>query len=342
MMTYAWIISTIGASLPTDKSDTMKIEIITTKNESLRETGFGTTKACNSVLDSINLMGHSATLNVSQSIEDLNDVVQRRPDLVVLAVKYIVTQNEETIWLSEFFEKNGINFSGSLKDTLMFDSDKVLAKSHLKDRSISTARYFTAVPGEYTRDYDIPINYPLFLKPSDAANGNGIDEFSFVNNFAEFESKVSSLYNLYELPILVEEYLDGQEFTVAMIKTKNGDLLVSSVEVVPPKANNGIRILGEKVVKNEAEGLKVIEDSIVMGRVKKLAIDVYMDLGIRDYGRVDIKSNKSGQCFFMEANLVPGMTNGTSYFPKAFEMELGLSYEEVIELIVDEGISRVQ
>ena len=87
MMTYTWIISIIGASLPTNKSETMKIEIITTKNESLKETGFGTMKACSSVLDSINLMGHSAVLNVSQSIEDLNDVVKRRPDLVVLAVK---------------------------------------------------------------------------------------------------------------------------------------------------------------------------------------------------------------------------------------------------------------
>lgn len=342
MMTYIWIISKIGTSLPTNKSDTMKIEIITTENKALKETGFGTVKACSSVLDSINLMGHSATLNVCQTIEDLNDVVKRKPDLVILAVKYIITQDEGSVWLSEFFEKNGINFSGSQRDALMFDSDKVLAKEYLKDRSISTARYFTAIPGQYTRDYDIPINYPLFLKPSDAANGNGVDEFSFVSSFAEFEKKVSSLYELYKLPILVEEYLDGQEFTVAMIKTKNGDLLVSSVEVIPPKANNGIRILGEKAVESNPEGLKLIKDSIVMQRVKKLAIDVYMDLGIRDYARVDIKSNKSGQCFFIEANLVPGMANDTSYFPKAFKMELGLSYEEVIELIVDEGISRVQ
>jgi D-alanine-D-alanine ligase len=299
-------------------------------------------QACNNVLDSVNSMGHSGMLNVCLTQEDLNDVVKRKPDLVMLAVKYIITPDEETIWLSEFLEKNGINFSGSLRDTLMFDSDKVLAKSYLKDRSISTARYFTAIPGQFTRDYDIPINYPLFLKPSDAANGNGVDEFSFVNSFAEFEKKVASLYKLYELPILVEEYLDGQEFTVAMIKTKDGDLLVSSVEVITPNSNNGIITLGEKVVESDPEGLKIISDSIMMERVKKLAIDVYMDLGIRDYGKVDIKTNKSGQCYFMEANLVPGMTNGSSYFPKAFEMELGLSYDEVIGLIVDEGISRVQ
>ena len=324
------------------KSDAMKIEIITTENSTLKETGFGTIKACNSVLKSVTSMGHNASLNVCQTVEELNEVVKRKPDLVVLAVKYIITEDEETIWLSEFFEKNGINFSGSQKDTLMFDSDKVLAKSYLKDRSVSTARFFTAVPGEYTRDYDIPINYPLFLKPSDAANGNGVDEFSCVNNFSQFESKVLSLYEMYNLPVLVEEYLDGQEFTVAMIKTKAGDLLVSSVEVVPPKTNSGIRVLGEKIVQTHPEELKIIEDSSIMDSVKKLAIDVYMDLEIRDYARIDIKANTSGQCFFMEANLVPGMSNDSSYFPKAFEMEHGLSYDKIIELIVDEGISRVQ
>lgn len=36
MMTYNWSISIIGASLATDKSDTMKIEIITTENENFK------------------------------------------------------------------------------------------------------------------------------------------------------------------------------------------------------------------------------------------------------------------------------------------------------------------
>jgi len=35
------------------------------------------------------------------------------------------------------------------------------------------------------------------------------------------------------------------------------------------------------------------------------------------------------------------MTNGTSRFTEAFTIGLGLTYDEIIELIVDEGISRV-
>ena len=157
----------------------MKIEILTTPNDALKETGFGTRSACNSVLDSVNRMGHTVSLTVCKTLNDLHDVVRRKPDFVVLAVKYIVVENEEKIWLSEFFFENEIAFSGSSRSVLEFDSNKVLAKSHLGSKGIKTADFFTAVPGQYKRESDLPIIFPLFLKPQDAANGNGVDDLSF-------------------------------------------------------------------------------------------------------------------------------------------------------------------
>jgi D-alanine-D-alanine ligase len=319
----------------------MKIEIITTPNEELKETGFGKLNACNSILHAVKKMGYTVELTVCRSLKDLEDVVQRKPALVIQAVKYLVVENEKEIWLSEYFDQNSINYSGSSRETLKFDSDKVLAKSYLKERGVNTANYFTAIPGEYKSDSALPLQYPLFLKPSDAANGNGIDDLSLVKNFSEFESKVSFLYEMFQLPVLVEEYLDGPEYTVAIIKTIAGDLLVSAIEVVPSVSKNGLRILGEKAKKEDTEELKKTEDNFLMDRVKSLAIDAFIDLGARDFGRIDIKMNKNGHCFFMEANLVPGMTQGSSYFPKAFEIAHGLNYDQVIGLIVEEGMSRV-
>ncbi len=319
----------------------MKIEVITTPNEELKETGFGKLIACNSFLNSIKKMGYDATLSICKTVGDLEEVVKRKPDLVILAVKYVSIKNGDDIWLSDFFSKNEINFSGSSREVLKYDSDKVLAKSYLKTKGIKTANYFTAIPGQYKCEAELPIKYPLFLKPMDAANGNGIDDLSFVNNFQDFENKLKSLYELFNLPVLVEEYLDGQEYTVAVIKTRNDKLLVSAVEIVPEQSTNGLRILGAKAKKDDTEELKKTENSELIKRVKKLAVDTYINLGIRDFGRIDIKTNKSGQCYFMEANLVPGMTSGSSYFPRACEIEYELSYDEVVQLIIEEGISRV-
>jgi len=319
----------------------MNIEIITTPNEELKESGFGSFKSCNNVLESIINMGYNVILTVCTTFGDLEKVVKRKPDLVMLAVKYLSFENENNIWLSDYFAQNFINYTASSREVLRFDSDKVLAKLHLKEKGIKTADYFTALPNQYKSAKELPISFPLFLKPIDAANGNGIDDLSFVTNFTDFESKVLSLYDTFKLPILVEEYLDGQEFTVAVIETTNGNLIVSPIEIIPLLSTNGLRILGQKAKKDDTEELKKVTDNDMKIKLIQLAKDAFTGLGVRDYGRIDIKTNKAGECFFMEANLVPGMTDGSSYFPKACEIENELAYDKVIDLMLSKGLNRI-
>lgn len=319
----------------------MHIEIITTPNETLKESGFGTLKACNGVFDAIQSMGYSASLSVCETKDDLEDVVKRQPELVILAVKYIPVKNENGIWLSDYFARHGINFTGSTREVLEFDSNKVLAKTHLTNKGINTANYFIATPGKYKDESELPITFPLFLKPLDAANGNGIDDLSYVTNFSDFESKVASLYDTFNQPILAEEYLDGREFTVAVIKTRNEKLIASAVEVIPPTSTHGLRILGAQAKKDDSEKLIEIVDDEVKNRVTTLAIDAFNTLGVRDFGRIDIKTDNHGECFFMEANLVPGMTYGSSYFPEACDIAHEFTYDKVIELLLAGGLARV-
>lgn len=259
---------------------------------------------------------------------------------MILAVKYIPLKNKPNIWLCDYFKKHKINYTGSNKDVLKFDSNKVLAKSYLKRRGIPTADFFTAIPKEY-KENELPLKFPLFLKPKDAANGNGIDDDSFVNTFKEYESKILSLYNQFKEPVLVEEYLDGREFTVSIIRKQNNDLNVYSIEIIAPESKNSLRILGKKAKKENSEILKSISNYDLKQRVEKLACDSFINLGVRDFGRVDIKTNKEGECFFLEVNLVPGMTEGSSYFPKACELSDELSYTNVVELMFENAISRI-
>lgn len=319
----------------------MKIEIITTPNDDYKETGFGALKACKSVLKSIEKLGYEVNLSVCKTRSSLDDIVRAKPDLVVLAVKYISIKDEDDIWLSDYFERNGVNFSGSSRQVLKFDSDKVLAKSHLREKGVRTADYFTATPGQYGAENLLPLMFPLFLKPSDAANGNGVDDSSLVMNFTDYESKVQSLHDEFGLPVLAEEYLDGKEFTVAVLRTLEGDLVVAPVEIVPIESTNGLRILGEQAKKDDSEALKKISNDSMGDRVRKLAIEAFLGLAVRDFGRIDIKTNQRGDCFFMEANLVPGMTEESSYFPKACEIEHGLTYDRMIELLLENSLGRV-
>ena len=42
----------------------------------------------------------------------------------------------------------------------------------------------------------------------------------------------------------------------------------------------------------------------------------------------------------MEVNLVPGMTKGSSYFPKAFEIANKINYDSVVKMIIESSINR--
>jgi len=319
----------------------MHVEIVTTPNSGLKETGFGSIRSCEHVLASIITAGYSSTLSLCSNRYELEKVVKKRPELVVLGVKYLSVENEEDIWLSDFFSSHGINHTGSTRDTLRFDSDKISAKSYLNKYDIKTSKYFTAIPGQYETEKDFPFAFPFFLKPIDAANGNGVDDLSYVSKLEDFESKVLSLYDLYQQPVLVEEYLGGREFTVAIIEIADNDLMVSAIEIVPPKSLNGLRILGAKTKNNNSEVLMKIFDDSLIKKVKDIAIKSFRKLGIRDFGRIDIKLNKMNDCFFMEANLVPGMTSVTSYFPRSFSIDLGMNYDQVMKLIIGQGIRRI-
>jgi D-alanine-D-alanine ligase len=319
----------------------MKIIIITSPNMDLKETGFGSIQSCEHVLESVVRMGYDAIIRVCHSEYDLNLVVKSKPDLVILAVKYLVGEDKQKIWLSDFFNSRKINFTGSVKDVLKFDSNKVSAKQLLQGKGIRTAKFFTALPEEYKVESDLPLKFPLFIKPSDAANGNGIDDTSFVSDFKSYEKKVLALHNAFEQPVLVEEYLDGREFTVAIIEGENNHLIASAVEIIPLESTKGLRILGARAKTENSEVLLKIQDQNLLKKIKQLAISSFKNLGGRDFGRIDIKLNQDNECLFMEANLVPGMTASSSYFPRACNLDLEMHYDDVIELLIAQGISRV-
>jgi D-alanine-D-alanine ligase len=316
----------------------LNIEIITTPNDNLKETGFGPLYACENIMQSLLNSNHNAVVTVCKNVLDLNSVIKRKPNLVVSAVKYIPLENGQQVWLSEYFENKGLNYTGSQNNILLYDSNKVAAKKQVLSKEIDTAKFFITSPPKHKSEQALPLPFPLFIKPTDSANGNGVDADSLAYDFIHFQEKVKSLYNEYAQPVLVEEYLDGREFTAAIIE-KHRNLMVAPVEIIPPE-ENGVRILGAKIKTADTEVLKTITDTNILSKVIDIAEKSFRALGARDFGRIDIKMDHHGQCYFLEANLVPGMNKDSSYFPRACQIHADLDYDEVIRLIIQGAVER--
>ncbi|WP_373237534.1 hypothetical protein [Cohaesibacter celericrescens] len=316
----------------------MRIEILTAQNDLLKETGFGSLKACTAIMNSIAELDHTAVVTVCCNLANLREIANRQPDFVVLAMKYIPLESGHLIWLSEYFETHDISYTGSKKDTLYYDYNKVTAKKRVASQGIAIADFFVTLPNEFKAEPNLPFPLPQFIKPLDAANGNGVDRASIAQTFRQYEEKVEKLYAEYGEPVSVEEYLDGREFTVAIIED-GGQLIASPIEVVPPD-EDGYRLLGSKVKSENTELLKRISVFETHVDAVNLAKKAFIALGARDSGRIDVKMDQYGECHFIEANLVPGMTMGSSYFPRSCEIDASLSYDEVVNLMIQGAIAR--
>ncbi|MDA9231047.1 hypothetical protein N9O56_00555 [Rickettsiales bacterium] len=314
------------------------IEVVIIKNENLKNTSFGSFQTCKNVYKSILKRYKNIIMTICNDESDLQKVVDRKPDLVVLTNKIMVDNHEQKIWLSSYFDDHHINYTGSTNEALFYDVNKIASKKQVMSHGIQTARFFTASPGQYKSVSELSIPFPLFIKPISSANSDGIDSNSFITDFLGFKNKVEELYGIYQEPVLVEEYLPGREFTVSIIKTDT--MLIAPIEIIAPLQND-IRILSKEMKSKNCEKLVTITDINTYQKVCSIAKASFEALGARDFGRIDIKMDVHERCYFIEANLTPGMTQGSSYFPSSFELGSMLKYDEVIHLITKSAIDRL-
>ena len=78
---------------------------------------------------------------------------------------------------------------------------------------IATPAYALVTPGEDLAKAAAHLRYPFFVKPAHAGDSLGVDAQSFVSSFEALSRKVTTLWEEYP-EVLVEEYIDGREFTV--------------------------------------------------------------------------------------------------------------------------------
>lgn len=274
--------------------------------------------------------------------DDLDDLVNKKPDLVILGAKRI-QDNGAYIWLSEYLDQNNINYSGSTKPAMELDMNKADAKLLMQNNFIATADFFTAKPGQFSSVEQLPLCFPVFIKPHDQGGGVGIGPDSIARDFTSFQNKVQNIYDKYGVFSLVEQYLEGREFSVGLLGSGyNEELSIMPLELITKPNEFGDCILGSAVKKEDNERATKITDIAVRKQVSKVAKDAYTVLGGRDYGRIDIRMDDKGVAHFIEANLTPGIAHNDfiSYFTHACSINLQMGYEAMILRIVELGLAR--
>lgn len=285
---------------------------------------------------------------IVNDLNDLEDLVARRPDLVFLGMKYLPVnprlgwRDPDKIWLSRYLDERGIAYTGSGQSAHRLELDKPSAKQRALAAGLDTAPFFVIKQGQTSTEADTgSLRFPLFVKPTDRGGGVGVDSDSIVRDLTQLNGKSGAIAFKLQSDSLVEEYLSGREFSVAlMLNEATAELDVMPIELVAQPDEHGERLLSQAAKAADTESVLAVSDGPLKLLLSNLATAVFKALGARDYGRIDIRLDDQGVPNFLEANLQPSLIEGYGNFPKACMLNGELDYESMLLRIVDLALVR--
>ncbi|MEI8135125.1 MAG: ATP-grasp domain-containing protein [bacterium] len=249
-------------------------------------------------------------------------------------------------------EMLGIPYTGSGPLTLAIALDKARTKEILAYHGIPVAKFTTTSDTMATLEKLLPgAKYPIVVKPLSEGSSKGVKNSSFAKNESELRSEIRRIKSDYDQPAIVEEYLSGREFTVAVLGNGREARVLPIVEIrldeLPAEANG--------IYSYEAKWIYDVRDNPLdifscpadlttelQSSIAETVLRTYHALDCKDWSRVDVRLDADGVPNIIEVNPLPGIlpkVEDNSCFPKAARTA-GMSYNETMLAVLKAGCER--
>jgi D-alanine-D-alanine ligase len=242
-----------------------------------------------------------------------------------------------------------IPYTGSDPLTLATCLDKARTKEILSYYNIPTAPFIIA--DNVDKIQNVSLTFPLFVKPLWEGSSKGIFSSSFVSNYKELSEQVDKVISEYSQPALIEEFLTGREFTVAIIGNGEDAEVLPIVEIeykdfpegfIPVYSYEAKWILDTKENPLDVFSCPANLTPELETKIKHVALDAYKTLRCRDWSRIDIRLDANNIPNIIEINPLPGILpdpKENSCFPKAARTA-GLSYNDMLNKVLFSAAKR--
>jgi len=275
-----------------------------------------------------------------------NDLKSSEVDLVFNVCERINNSSLLEPHAASIFDVLQIPYTGSNPFTLGLCIDKIRVKKLLSYHKIPTPEWDYI----YSLDDDIrdDLKYPLIVKPANTDNSIGITNDSVVQNEKELRQQLEKVINEIGRPALIEEYIEGDEYDVPIMGTKEDDLQILPLSrsifdelptglwhIFPFESKYSDhpdykKIITQRPPKNISKKLETL--------LGEIALDTYKILDCHDYGRVEIRVDKNNNPYVLELNPNPSIDK-EGCFSVCAEI-IGLDYGDFLEEIIRLAIRR--
>ncbi len=242
-----------------------------------------------------------------------------------------------------------IPYTGSDPLTLSLCLDKSRTKEVLTYHKIPNSKFVVSFGENGFAGNEL--RFPLMIKPIGEGSSKGIFNSSYVNDHETLEKTLAENVLKYNQPFIVEEYLPGREFTVAVIG--NG----SEARTLPIVEMNFNQLPSDMIPIYSYEAKWILDtrdnpldiftcpakiDPDLEKKISELVLRTYNVLNCKDWSRIDVRLDADGEPNIIEVNPLPGMLpnpDDNSCYPKAARAA-GMSYEETINAVLNSAAKR--
>ncbi|PLX74906.1 MAG: D-alanine--D-alanine ligase [Desulfuromonas sp.] len=290
---------------------------------------------------------HQVTL-IEANLDAFERYRQLRPELVFNMAEGLFGASREA-QIPALLEMLGIPYTGSDPLTLGLCLDKRRTKEILAHQGIATPRYTVA---SSMSELPAELDFPLIVKPSLEGSSKGVTDKALVRNRRELVRQLEWVLETYRQPALVEEFLPGREFTIALLGNGHHLRVLPIVEINFDTLPKGVQPIYSFEAKwlwdHEQDPLQIFTcpaplEPLLQLQIEELCKAAFTALGCRDWCRIDVRLDGKGHPQIIELNPLPGILprpEQNSCFPKAARAA-GLSYQEMILAVVDAACARL-
>ena len=231
--------------------------------------------------------------------------------------------------LQGLLEAFGVAYTGSGVLGSALTLDKIRTKQVWQALGFSTPRYVRLLPGANVEQAAREIGLPVIVKPSLEGSSVGISRVFRASDLPQ----AIELAQRYPGELLMEQLVDGEEFTVAIL----GDEALPSIQIIPAGEYYDYHA---KYIAEDTQYLCPGLTGAAESELKELALAAFRAADCAGWGRVDLMRDTQGRNFLLEVNTAPGMTSH-SLVPKAAQA-IGIDFEELVWRILESSAQRGQ
>ncbi len=271
-------------------------------------------------------------------------LAKSKVDLIFNLAESYGGDDTKDLHIPAFMDLIGLRYTGSGPHGLLLAQDKALAKKIIGFHGIQTP--FSAVSHRGRVDYAHDVKFPLILKPVSEDGSIGIDVDSVVNSVKDLMERIHLLQEKFNVPILIEEYIEGREIYAAILGNDPPEALPLVELDLSKLPADTPRIAGRDVkFERDSEAYRLTKSAVakdldqeMIGKLQEAAKTTYRALKLRDYGRIDMRLRKDGAIYVIEANPNPWLSSQAEFAMAARGSER--TYTEMIKAIVEVAMAR--